>query len=49
LSNKHDVIDSIKIQKTAPPVTITSIQPPITIDYKELQIGKLVGSGEFAG
>jgi hypothetical protein len=49
LSNKHDVVDSIKIQKTTPSVTIVSIQPSLTIDYRELQIGKLVGSGEFAG
>jgi hypothetical protein len=49
LNNKHDTTDSIKIQKTVP--SGAGVLPQITsiIDYKELQIGKLVGSGEFAG
>jgi hypothetical protein len=28
---------------------MSSPQVSSTIDYKELQIGKLIGSGEFAG
>lgn len=55
LSNKYDTIDSVKagdsIRQSSPlpPVVIVSQHPSSTIDYRELQIGKLVGSGEFAG
>ncbi|CAF1379278.1 unnamed protein product [Adineta steineri] len=48
LNDKHDTIDSIKIQKSVSPVVIVPSQISTTIDYRELQIGKLVGSGEFA-
>ncbi|CAF2457774.1 unnamed protein product [Rotaria sp. Silwood2] len=48
LSNKRDTIDSMKIEKIVPP-TVTVLSPTSSmIDYNELQIGKLVGSGEFA-
>jgi hypothetical protein len=49
LSDKHDRIDSVRIQKSGSPVVNVSAQVSSTIDYRELQIGKLVGSGEFAG
>jgi hypothetical protein len=49
LSNKQDTPDSIRIQKTGPAVMSVTPQLSSVIDYKELQIGKLVGSGEFAG
>ncbi|CAF1971725.1 unnamed protein product [Rotaria magnacalcarata] len=49
LSNKRDTIDSVKIEKsvsTTVPLVLPSNSP--IIDYAELYIGKLVGSGEFA-
>ncbi len=49
LSNKQDTIDSSKMQKLVLPVMTVLPQTSSTIDYKELQIGKLIGSGEFAG
>ena len=49
MSDKHDSIDSVRIQKSGSPVVIGSPQVSSTIDYRELKIGKLVGSGEFAG
>ncbi len=39
----------MKIQKIGPSVMMATPQVSSNIDYKELQIGKLVGSGEFAG
>ncbi|CAF1093407.1 unnamed protein product [Rotaria sp. Silwood1] len=45
---KHDNMDSIKIEKTISPVITLSLKAPLVIDYRELQIGKLIGSGEFA-
>jgi len=45
LSTKQDATDSIRTQKQLPSIAQISLK----IDYKELQIGKLVGSGEFAG
>jgi hypothetical protein len=53
LNNTQDTIDSIKIggtvQQSPPPVIIISPQTSSTIDYRELHVGKLIGSGEFAG
>jgi len=52
LSNKHDTVDSIKTSMNGqqiPPVVIIAPQTSSTIDYRELHLGKLVGSGEFAG
>jgi len=54
LNNKQDTVDSIKIggtvQSSPPPsVVIVSPQTSSTIDYRELYVGKLIGSGEFAG
>jgi hypothetical protein len=37
------------MQKLVLPVMSVSPQTSSTIDYRELQIGKLIGSGEFAG
>jgi len=51
LSNKHDTVDSIKTSMNGqqiPPVVIIAPQTSSTIDYRELHLGKLVGSGEFA-
>ncbi|CAF0961771.1 unnamed protein product [Rotaria magnacalcarata] len=53
LNNKQDTVDSIKIggtvqqQQTSPVVVIPS-QTSSTIDCRELYLGKLIGSGEFA-
>ena len=55
MNNKHDTVDSIKPggtvqqQQPPPPVVVVSPQASSTIDYKELHVGKLIGSGEFAG
>jgi hypothetical protein len=52
LNNKQDTVDSIKTGVTVqspPPVVIVSPQTSSTIDYRELHVGKLIGSGEFAG
>ncbi len=55
MNNKQDTVDSIKIGGTVqsspppPPVVIVSPQTSSTIDYRELYVGKLIGSGEFAG
>jgi hypothetical protein len=53
LNNKQDTVDSIKVgatvQQPPPPVVVVSPQASSTIDYKELHVGKLIGSGEFAG
>jgi len=52
LNNKQDTVDSIKTGVTVqspPPVVIVSSQTSSTIDYRELHVGKLIGSGEFAG
>jgi c-src tyrosine kinase len=54
LNNKQDTVDSIKTGGTVqpppppPPVVIVSSQTSSTIDYRELYVGKLIGSGEFA-
>ncbi|CAF0801007.1 unnamed protein product [Rotaria sordida] len=48
LNNKHDTIVSMKIGKTVSPVASVSPEVSSTIYYNELQILKLVGSGEFA-
>ncbi|CAF1487373.1 unnamed protein product [Adineta steineri] len=56
LNNKQDTVDSIKIggtvqqqqQQQPLPVVIVSSQISSTIDYRELHVGKLIGSGEFA-
>ncbi len=57
LNNKQDTVDSIKTGGTVqqppppppPPVVIVSPQTSSTIDCRELHVGKLIGSGEFAG
>ena len=49
MSHKQDKTDSVQVQKSTPTVIMATAQFSSTIDYKELQIGKLVGSGEFAG
>ncbi len=54
MNNKQDTVDSIRtggtVQPPPPPaVVIVSSQTSSTIDYRELYLGKLVGSGEFAG
>ncbi len=53
MNNTQDTIDSIRIggtvQQSPPPVIIISPQTSSTIDYRELHVGKLIGSGEFAG
>ncbi len=52
MNNKQDTVDSIKTGVTVqspPPVVIVSPQTSSTIDYRELHVGKLIGSGEFAG
>jgi hypothetical protein len=54
LNNKQDTVDSIKIGGTVhhqppPAVVIVSSQTSSNIDYRELYVGKLIGSGEFAG
>ncbi len=55
MNNKQDTVDSIKTGGTVqpppppPPVVIVSSQTSSTIDYRELYVGKLIGSGEFAG
>jgi hypothetical protein len=53
LNNKQDTVDSIKtggtVQQQPSPVVIVSSQTSSTIDYRELHVGKLIGSGEFAG
>lgn len=55
MNNNQDTVDSIKTTVTIhqspppPPVVIVSPQTSSTIDYRELYLGKLVGSGEFAG
>ena len=53
MNNKQDTVDSIKIEETilhhAPPVVLASSPTSSTIDYRELFLGKLIGSGEFAG
>ncbi|CAF2321888.1 unnamed protein product [Rotaria sp. Silwood2] len=56
LNNKQDTVDSIKVggtvqqqqQQLPPPVVVVSCQTSSTIDYRELHVGKLIGSGEFA-
>ena len=37
------------MQQPLPPVVVVSPQASSTIDYRELHVGKLIGSGEFAG
>lgn len=53
LNNKQDTVDSIKIggtvQPPTPSVAVIPSQTSSTIDYRELYLGKLIGSGEFAG
>ena len=53
LNNRLDTVDSIKIggtvQQHPPPVVVVPSQTSSTIDYRELYVGKLIGSGEFAG
>ena len=54
MSNKHDTVDSVKTggtvqQQPLPAVVVVSPQASSTIDYRELHVGKLIGSGEFAG
>lgn len=54
LNNQQDTVDSMKIGGTVhqlPPssAVILSPQTSSTIDYRELYVGKLIGSGEFAG
>ncbi len=54
MNNKQDTVDSIKIGGTVhhqppPAVVIVSSQTSSNIDYRELYVGKLIGSGEFAG
>jgi hypothetical protein len=54
LNNQQDTVDSIKTGETVqqqrpPPVVVVSPQTSSTIDYRELHVGKLIGSGEFAG
>jgi len=51
LNNRQDTVDSIKSGGTVqqpPPVVVVSPQTSSTIDYRELHVGKLIGSGEFA-
>jgi len=53
LNNKQDTVDSIRtggtVQQQPSPVVLVSPQTSSTIDYRELHVGKLIGSGEFAG
>lgn len=52
LSNKLDTVDSVKMggsnQQHLPSVVVIAPQTSSTIDYRELHVGKLIGSGEFA-
>ncbi len=53
MNNKQDTVDSIRIGggtvQQPPPVVVVSPQTSSTIDYRELHVGKVIGSGEFAG
>ena len=54
LNNQQDTVDSMKTGGTVhqlPPSSAVTLSPQTssTIDYRELYVGKLIGSGEFAG
>ncbi|CAF4438912.1 unnamed protein product, partial [Adineta steineri] len=44
----HQIIPYLTPEQQPLPVVIVSSQISSTIDYRELHVGKLIGSGEFA-